>query len=546
MKRNETAWWIVLAPAFVLTHCAISGATELDAAPSRQQSPAQLAEAIDRLIEAPWQAAGATPASLADDAAFLRRAYLDLTGNIPSVRRVREFLGDDLSDKRARLIRELLESPGYVRHFTSVWRDAWLQQPDAPQNAALIPGFESWLRSRLERNAGYDEMVRELLTPESAPAGQTPGTPQFPGAFLQAVERSPPSQAGVTARLFLGLNVDCAQCHNHPFARWKKEQFWSYAAFFAPPSSAADDAGRLEIAIPDSDAMATAVFLDGSRPSWTAPVQAGDGRAAVGAWTTSRENPYFARNAVNRLWARFCGAGLIEPLDDQSGQVPASHSELLDELANAFADSGFDLRYLIESIVLSKTYQRSSVAPANAPTDEAPVATAEIVSIPPSSAGERTGAQAGPVARPRLFTHAAVRIMSGEQLYDSLLKAVGEAERPQQRAQFVDSFGRPERPAETQRTILQALQLMNGDFAGGAASLERGRTLRAVAESPFLDDDAKLETLFLAALSRYPTSTERRRLTAHIVEREDAAGRRAALAEVFWALINSNEFGTIH
>jgi hypothetical protein len=245
-------------------------------------------------------------------------------------------------------------------------------------------------------------------------------------------------------------------------------------------------------------------------------------------WMTTPENPYFARAAVNRIWAQLFGVGLVDPVDDMGADNPPSHPELLDALARAFADHGFDRKFLIRSIVLSRPYQLSSVAAGPDPV---------------------AGSEAS-----RLFARTRVRGLTAEQLYDSLALAVGltpEAPgvaRPDgamnsPRAEFIDKFDRHEEtPTEAQTSILQALALMNGRLVAGATHLENGATLSAIAEAPFLDTAGRVETLFLATLSRRPEPEEAATMIAHVEGGGTNGGRRKALSDVFWALLNSPEF----
>src|SRR5205823_5754777 len=208
-------------------------------------------------------------------------------------------------------------------------------------------GFEGWLRQRVARNAGYDRVVRELLTaPLSAggPLAIVGGGDDTPVPFYLAKEFKPENLAASTARVFLGISVECAQCHNHPFAEWKREQFWGFAAFFAGIKSQRlqdfllpgnEDAQKHEISMPGTEKVIQARFLDGREPAWKKDASA---RATLAEWVTSADNPYFARNAVNRVWAYFFGAGLIEPLDAiAGGPTTANNGELLDMLAREFA-----------------------------------------------------------------------------------------------------------------------------------------------------------------------------------------------------------------
>ncbi|MCS6975384.1 MAG: DUF1549 and DUF1553 domain-containing protein [Gemmatales bacterium] len=492
----------------------------------------ELARRIDRHIEAAWQAAGVKPADLADDAEFLRRIYLDLAGRIPTVSEVRQFFDDPDPDKRRRVVDRLLASPGYVNHFANVFRSAWLPELDnAAELAFTAQGFDAWIRSRLAENTPYDRLVRELLTvsansrrpPVAVPPNRMEATPI---AFFTSKEAKPENLAAATARMFLGIRLECAQCHNHPTAQWKQEQFWSYAAFFAglqtsgPVGELRELPGRRELVIPNTQLLVGPVFLDGRQPEENGRAST---RQLLADWITARDNPFFAKATVNRFWEQFFGIGLVDPVDDMEPDNPPSHPELLGELATAFAASGFDLKFLIRAIVLSQTYQRSSVQTDTSQDD------------------------------PRLFARMALKGLTPEQIVDSLFVAVGaQAEREPQNvitARFGDRNellarfrGSSARRIETQTSILQALALMNGRFISEATDLEKSRTLAAVVDAPFLDNREKVETLFLAALSRKPTAEESKRFVEYVQSGGASGDSAKALADVFWVLLNSGEF----
>jgi hypothetical protein len=533
----------------------LSGAALVAGASARAGGPALLDEKalagrIDHHVNAGLAAAKVEPAARAEDAEFVRRAYLDLAGRIPAVAEVRAFLDDRAPDKRERVVGRLLEGPRYVTHFTHVWRALLL--PEANTNFQVrfqVPGFEAWLRKQVLKNAGYDALVRDILT---MPLDQAGGRRGFPGnnngdtpvAFYAAKEVKPENLAAATARLFLGFRLECAQCHNHPFASWKKEQFWGFAAFFAGmqrqgnaefsfPSGEKID--RHELTIPGTERVVQATFPDGKEPQWKAKQ---GGRQALAEWVTASDNPYFARAAVNRLWAYFFGTGLVDPVDEMVGaEHVASHPELLDELARQFAAHQFDVKYLVRAITASQAYQRSSARTHPSQDD------------------------------PRRFARMPLRGLSPEQLFDSIAEATGYRDannNPQNffndrsaRSQFLTLFAnQAEKSTEVTTSILQALALMNGQVTAAATDLEKSITLAAVTDAPFMDTAERVETLFLATLSRRPTSRELTRLVSYI-DGGGAAGPAGsavssqkryekALADVFWALLNSGEFMLNH
>lgn len=516
--RGNWGRFVVAAIAFLGFSLPV-GAAQLD--------PVVLAGQIDHRIAARWDAQKVSPTSDADDATFVRRVTLDLIGRIPSVAEVRAFLDDKTPEKRAKLVARLVNSAAHARHAASFWRQQWVPQTNTPQFALLADELDEWIAIKLREGVSYDRLVRELLTVsrERVGADGQPDRGSAPTAFLAAGEFKPENLAANTTRAFLGINLDCAQCHNHPFARWTRDEFWQTAAFFARPKSAGTEAVLLRVEIPNTKQSVGPKLLTDPQPSWPETLHDETGRIVLANWVTAKNNPYFARNAVNRVWAEFFGIGIIEPLDDLSSENPPSHPELLDDLATAFASNGFDLKSLTMAIVLSKTYQLSSVAEPNDP--------------PPD---------------PQLFARSAVRGLTGEQLYASLRVAAGlPAERDdldpanarRERRQFADKF-RVERAGLAQRSILQSLSLMNSKLTAELTNAEKTPTLRAVGDAPFLDTNEKIETLFLTVLGRPPSSDEWTSLVKYAEIGESNGGLKQSLADIFWALLNSSEFNTNH
>jgi hypothetical protein len=522
--------WLWLAGLGALAAAAASSPARAGEPPAKLTAE-QLADRIDQLIDAKLREKEIRPAPLADDAELFRRLSLDVGGRIPSVMDARLFFDDRSDNKRHKAVDKLLDSPLYSTHFAAVWRALMVPDNNNPfaQNAG--PQLETWLKARLRENAHYDKMVREIIT---APVIYRAGIPArfanepTPLPFYQAQEMKPENLAGVTARLFLGVKIECAQCHNHPFAKWKKEQFWQYAAFFSgiqtPPGqggmvATADAADRHEIKIPGGDVVVQARFLDRSEPKWQPKTGT---RQTLADWVTSGDNPFFARAAANRTWAHFFGVGIVDPVDEESDDNPPSHPELLDELARQFALHDFDMKYLIRAIAYSKTYQRSSSWDSADPPD------------------------------PRLFARMSIKGLTAEQLYDSIVEATryneveplnaprGFVQLNSARAEFLGRFSNhTDKRTEFQTSILQALALMNGKFVSDATSVEKSVTLAGVIDAPWMKTSEKVEALYLAALSRRPRAEELERLVKFV---DRGANKDRALADVFWALLNSSEF----
>jgi hypothetical protein len=507
MRRCSLPGLVLAGLLLVAPERACGGSDVLDAR--------ALSARIDRYIDERLAKEKVPPAPPADDAEFFRRLSLDLNGRIPSYAQLADFLDDRRQDKRRQWIDELMDGPDnaalFVQHFTHFWRRQLLAQTP-PQSDTVVAPLEAWLSKQVKANTPFDRLVRGLLT-----------DPEAVGFFV-ANENKAENLAGRTARLFLGVRLECAQCHDdRGGGEWKRTQFWQFAAFFAGLRQEQADgvvatprrqkAGPARIRVGESSTWVETRFPDGSEPNWERDVTP---RQALAEWVTRRDNPWFARAAVNRLWQYFFGVGLIAPVDGLGLQDnPPSHPELLDELVRQFVAHDFDLKYLMRAITLSRAYQRSSKQ--THPRQE----------------------------EPRLFARAATRPLTAEQLYDSLVLATGyrpEARRTaaSPRAGFLAPFDDPDsQPEDFQSSVQQALMMMNGKFVKEATSSARSTTVAAVIDGkrprPLRE---RIEELYLVTLSRHPRPGETKRLLEYAAGRED----RQALRDIFWALLNSTEF----
>jgi Protein of unknown function (DUF1549)/Protein of unknown function (DUF1553) len=524
-------------------NCAVSCCVVIVAAgttvPAPPDDAGRLAQRIDRRLEAMWAQAKVKPTTAADDAEFLRRVYLDVAGRIPSVAESKQFLDDAEVDKRARLVAKLLASAAYATHFAHVWRD--LMFPREHTLANRTSSLEAWLQARFSENARYDRMVRELLTvsvaPNTLPFPGDRSRPPTPVLFYYGQDSRPENLAAATARIFLGVSMECAQCHDHPFGAWKREQFWQFTAFFSGivpsggnPFPESERPAAKEIAIPGTKIIVPAKFPDGAEPAWREGVPT---RQTLADWLTAPANPYFSRTAVNRVWAHFFGRGLVEPLNDfADAKADSVTRELLDELSTEFAQAGFDFTYLIRAITATRAYQLSS----------------------------RAGDGAGPAER---FARMPVRGLTPDQLFDSFAIATGwKDDRPKPppfqidvsnpRTRFLNRFGVNGIAARDQpTTILQALTLMNGPLT--ASALDRGQTLQDLLADTRAGAAEKIESLYLGALARRPTRRELALATRFVEARlgDSETGSpdqraREAYGDLFWALLNSAEFCLNH
>jgi hypothetical protein len=488
---------------------------------------------IDGLVWAKLQRLGITPSGAAGDSTFLRRAALDVIGRLPTPEEAREFLADTAPDKRARLVDRLLERPEYVDHWANKWMD--LLRPN-PYRVGIkaVWNLDAWIRSAFRSNLPYDQFVRQIVTARGSTFRDGPAT-------IFRDRREPEEIAPMVSQLFLGIRLECAKCHHHPFESWGQEQFYEFAAFFArvgrkgtglsPPISGGEEivftAKSGSVAHPLTGQTLDAKPLFGTAPASSDPET--DPRDRLAEWMTSEQNTYFARVMANRVWADLMGRGIVEPVDDLRATNPPANGPLLDALADDFRTHGFDLKHLIRTIMASSVYGLSSE-----PNDRN-------------------------VADTRNFSRHYRQRLRAEVLLDALADVTDVAERfdaapPRSRATtiwthrvpslFLDTFGRPdpnqdppcERTSET--SVVQALHLMNAPGLNEKISSDEGRVARLAR----LDaaPGAIVEDLYLLTFSRLPTDEERS--IGVSVFAEPGVTPRQATADLLWALINSAEF----
>lgn len=489
-----------------------------------RKSAEELATWIDAQFASAWKSQGVEPAPQSSDSEFVRRAFLDLIGRIPSVAEVRDFLDDNDPDKRRHLIDELLQRGAFANHLATIFRDQMLAGSSGQDTRGLAPSLETWLKLRFTANLPYDQVVSELLT---APLNRNPQNPipqnrePSPLAFYQAAEFKPENLAANSSRIFMGVQVQCAQCHDHPFASWKQPQFWSFAAFFKNTDIQRPDGTNMQamddsddIRIPGKDVLVPALFLDGSKPVRTSNESK---RMLLAKWITSADNPYFAKAVINRLWGNYLGHGFVQPLDDLDPSHPPAFPEVFDELCKQFCLHGFDLKYVVRTIAATRVYQLSSRGA--------------------SADGDDTLIQH--------FARMPLRRLTSDQIYASFVQATSfreaapnmseTAARDEFQEKFVDSAVSP---TEIKTTILQALSLMNGRHTSLATDVEKSEFLSTVADAPYLNGTERVETLFLAAYGRFPTPPEMELLGINGA----SPVARQTLADIFWMLLNSAEF----
>lgn len=505
--------------------------TILNPKPGFQFQPLPQYSYIDQLIDAKLKKLKLQPSAVVDDAGFLRRVSLDLTGVLPTPEEVRAFLADPTPRriKRSRKIDKLISSPAYADHWTVKWGDL-LQSSRKFIGEKGVYGFREWIHSSIAANKPYDKMVHELLTSRGSSYDD-------PAANYFRTTRDAKPTMEKTTQVFLGVRMVCAQCHDHPFEKWTQNQYYQMSAFFSAVGLRPgyevgeeiiyDQRADYEMKHPKDSRVVAPEFLIAS----ATPVQIPSGprrRDALADWLVSKENPFFAKAIANRVWSYFFGKGIIDPVDDIRASNPPVNPALLEALTKDLTDHNFDLQHLMRVIVNSRAYQTSFV-----PNEW--------------NAGDTEN-----------FSHAMPRRLSSEQLMDAVAMAAGSRpnfpEVPEDtdasqlpdphvgKDGFLDLFGRPNRESacECERrsdlSLPQALNLINGATISDAVADPKGRVAKLIlAGKP---DASIVEELYLATLSRFPSKQE-----AQSGEQYLAGGARATRAQdLLWALLNSKGF----
>ena len=479
---------------------------------------------IDELVEQKLRRVRVLPSGICDDETFLRRVYIDVIGALPTSEERAEFLADDSNNKRARLIDRLVDR----KEFAELWVMQWAEllrirsNDDISQKAALL--YFEWIRDRIGENMPVDEMVQELL-------GASGGTFANPPTNFYQVERDDLVLAENIAQAFLGIRIQCAKCHNHPFDRWTQDDYYGFAAFVSqvgrkgaedPREQIIYDKGSGEIRHPVGDKKMKPKFLGDDAPE----LKGQDRREALADWITSPENPWFARSLANRVWAYFMGPGIVEPVDDFRVSNPPSNGPLLDELAARLVDYDYDFKQLVRDITSSRAYQREIAANSTNGTDLRNAARAQVRRI-----------------RAETLLDLFCQVTEVPQKFDGLplgARAVEIADGATSNY-FLNTFGRS--PRETvcacdvslEPSLSQALHLLNGDVVHN--KITAGGLIPRWQEEG-LSPAQIIERIYLRSLSRAPSEAELADIAGRIGDEPDVA----ALEDVFWAILNSREF----
>ncbi|MFN9443351.1 MAG: DUF1549 domain-containing protein [Planctomycetota bacterium] len=481
---------------------------------------------VDQRIHDKLRAMRVAPADVCSDEVFVRRVHLDLIGLLPTPEATRAFVADQAADKHARLVDALLQRPEFADVQAMQWAEVLgvaAERMEA-KGAAELAG---WLRQAFVDGRPFDAVVRDLLVAEGATYGA-------PAAGFWLAADQPHLHGEHVAQNLLGIRLQCAQCHNHPFENWTMDDYYGFAAYFAQVGrKRADDGSEWivwdrragEVRNKRNEAIAAPRPLGGA----PATIAAGtDRRRALADWLVAPDNRWFAANVANRAFARVFGRGLVEPVDDVRISNPPSHPELLADLAALLVEERFDVRAVYRALCTSRSYQL-----------------ARHPSNPPEA----------------LFAGNMVRRLSAEQLLDAIGAATGAPTKypglplgapaaaiagGRVNVRFLDVFGRPARESactcdrRDEPTLGQALHLVNGDTIAAKVAARDGRLQRLLqAKTP---PDALLDELFLAAYCRLPRADERAHLLGLVAEAGDAKAVAASWQDVFWALLNSREF----
>ena len=480
---------------------------------------------IDALVHAKLQKLRLTPSDVCTDEAFLRRVTLDITGLLPTADEYTRFMANASADKRAKLVDELLSR----KEFAELWVLKWAELLQMRSNDQVSPKamvlYFSWLQDKIARNVPVNEWVRELL----AASG---GTFSSPATNYYLIERDRLKVTENVAQVFMGMRIQCSQCHNHPFDRWTMNDYYGFAAFFSqigrkggedPRELIVFNAGGGEVNHPIGGRVMAPKFLGGATPD----VQGKDRREVLATWLASPENPYFASNLANIVWTHFFGVGIIHEPDDVRVSNPASNPELIAELGKKFIEYKYDFKRMVRDICLSRTYQLATKA------NE-------------SNEGDT-----------RNFAKAAIRRIRAESMLDVLLQVtetkekfpglplgaraveIGDGARS---TYFLTTFGRATRETvcscevKLEPTLSQSLHLLNG-----------GNTTQKIQEGGLVARRLKdkkthkeiVDELYIRCLARKPDNEEWTKLEAVLKDHKEP---QKALEDVFWALLNTREF----
>jgi hypothetical protein len=481
---------------------------------------------IDTLVHAKLKKLRLVPSELCDDDTFIRRAYLDIVGMLPTLEQTQEFLGEHSAGKRGQLIDELLNR----KEFADLWVMKWAEllqirsrNDQFSYKSALQ--YYNWLQDKMLNNVPIDRIVQDLLTASGS-------TFRNPSANYYQVQTDTLKTAENVAQVFMGMRIQCAQCHNHPFDRWTMNDYYGFAAFFPqigrkpgedPRETVVFDKGEGEVKHPLGNRTMKPKFLGGESPD----LRDQSRRAVLAKWLASPDNPYFAKNLANIVWGHFMGKGIIDPVDDVRISNPPSNPELLDALGARFTEYKYDFKRLVRDLCTSRTYQLSTRPNATNGGDD------------------------------RNFSKAGIRRLRAEVLLDCISQVTDTRDKFQGlprgaravqiadgnvSSYFLTAFGRASRETvcscevKTEPNLSQALHLLNGSTVQN--KIEDGGLVKRLLKEGRKRDDV-IDTLYLRCLARKPMDQERSQLNGFFKE---SRPEDQVLNDLFWSLLNSKEF----
>jgi hypothetical protein len=480
---------------------------------------------IDTLVNAKLKKLRIEPSGICDDSTYIRRVYLDIIGVLPTADEYARFMVSTLPNKRELLVDELLQRKEFAELWVLKWAELLQIRSDNNVSKKAMLLYYEWLQDKIAKNVPTDVWVRELL-------GANGGTFKNPATNYYQIERDVLKLTENAAQVFMGMRIQCSQCHNHPFDRWTQDDYYSFAAFFTQVGRKRGDdpreliifnGGGGEVNHPVRKRPMPPKFLGGA----VADVKGKDRRVVLANWLASPENPYFAKNLGNMVWNHFFGLGIVDPVDDVRISNPASNQELLDELGKRFTAYKYDFKKLVRDICTSATYQRDTQATK-------------------SNEGDTRNFARGPIRRIRAETMLDVisQVTNTKNKFPGLplgSRAVQIADGTVSNY-FLTTFGRPTRETvcscevRLEPTLSQSLHLMNGSTVG--PKIQRGNLI-----GQWLQEKRPpayvIEQLYIRCLSRSPTPDEMKKLLASVDEVKD---KKQALEDVFWAVLNSREF----
>lgn len=488
---------------------------------------------IDKLAFAKLRQLGIPPSGLCDDSTFIRRVSIDITGRLPSVAEVEQFLADADPNKRDRLVDRLVDSPGYADFFTNKWATVLRNKRRNANDIPYTYKFHAWIRRAFRENMPYDEFVRGVLTATGDPETHPPV------AWYREV-RSSTQQMEDVAQLFLGMRLACAKCHHHPFERWSQQDYYGFEAFFSQVGLKSSKFNT-NVNQPDSVFLKTSAPTAknprsqedvkptglGSQPLDISPYE--DARQYLVDWMAAPENPFFAKALANRYWRHFFGRGIVDPEDDLRVTNPPSNPELLEALTKHFLDHKFDLKDLVRTICKSNVYQLSS-----APTEF-------------NESDQQNYSRFYPRRLPAEILYDAVNAVADTPSnFGTIPQGTTAVQLPDNgfNNYFLEVFGKPEAESacECERSVeanlSQSLHLLNSGDVQGRLQNGQGRAARFNRDKD-RDDAAKVREVYLAAFAREPSASESEFILSKIAEYQN---KQQAWEDVIWAILNAREF----